>query len=121
MSKVHVLERSGGDNYNCVAHFAVPVGNNSVNVPWKTAYLGSFGASAPSSVLLVGNGAGKISQSEANDITAGNLIEIPFSFGDDPTMTDPQRQALINLLADRAIADFQTSFAARYKYYGYTQ
>ena len=54
MAKIHILDRVGtGNDFNAIAHFAVPTGNNAVSVPWKTAYLASFGSSAPSFVLSI--------------------------------------------------------------------
>jgi hypothetical protein len=128
MSKVHILDSTGGDTFRAVAHLATPTGSNSVSVPcnavsvpWKTCYLAAFGSGAPTSALLVGNGAGKISQSEMNSISSGDLIEIPFLYGDDPSLDATGRTALIDLLAQRAIDEFKANFAVRFKYYGYTQ
>lgn len=122
MPKIHILEQAGGVNlYDGVAHVATPTGNNAVGTPWKTCFLASSGATAPVSRLLVGNSAGKITQAEANQITAGDLLEIGFTFADDPALDTTTRQARITLLADRRVAEFQAEFAERFKYYGYTQ
>jgi hypothetical protein len=126
MPKIHVL---GAPNPNtpsvidCVAHFAMVAGNNSAGVPWKTCYLASFGTGAPTSALPTsGNNnaaPGKIGNSELTQITSGDLIEIPFQVGLEPEdAANPNPK--LNLLADRAIAQFQSDFAAKYKYFGYT-
>lgn len=125
MAKAHILDRIGdsGIDYNAVAHFAMPVGNNSVSVPWKTCYLASFGAKTPTSLIaVVGNGAGQITQNELNQITSGDLIEIRFTYSDYPeSVTLAQKNAVIDDLAQRAINEFQLAFSGRFAYYGYTR
>jgi hypothetical protein len=75
----------------------------------------------------VGNGAGKISQQEANQISSGDLLEIRFDFTDIPTAPLSDRQALLSTLGQRAIDEFIGTpgqpglFAQRFRLYGYTQ
>ena len=40
MSNIHVLEATGG-RVHLVMHVAIPVGNNSAGVPWRTALIAS--------------------------------------------------------------------------------
>jgi hypothetical protein len=118
MSKVHILERNGsGNDFSAVAHFAVPAGSNQAGVPWKTAYLASYNDTIPVSRLIVGSGPGKITSGEANQITNGDLIEIPFTFSDDGSA---DKAALATTYADRAIDEFKADFALRFKFYGQT-
>src|SRR3954463_12038792 len=125
MAKFHMLDRVGPGAYNAVAHFLIPAGNNSVGVSWKTCYLGSFGAGAPASVLpSSGNNnetPGKITSSELTSIAAGNTVEVPFLYSEDTTvnMSTAERQANIDVMADRAINEFKVLFADRFKFYGY--
>lgn len=122
MSKVHILDQSYPGVFNAVAHFAMPVGNNSAGVAWKTCYLATFGTKAPTSLLpSSGNNnpaPGKIGNSELNQITSGDLIEISIQAGlESADLANPDVK--LNLFADRAIAAFQADFSERYKYYGY--
>jgi hypothetical protein len=123
MPKYHVLDAAGGNPVNtaAVAHVTMPTGNNDADTPWKTCYLASFGTGAPATRLVVGNSPGKISQQEANQITSGDLLEIPFIFSDTPTAPLGDRQALLSTLGQRAIDEYLTLFSARFKLYGYTQ
>lgn len=121
MPKIHILEQTSANVYRAVAHFAMPTGNNSMGTSWQNCWLASFGAGAPATALTVGNTVGKISQSEANQVASGALIEIVFFFGDDPALDTAGRQSQMNLFADRAIDEFKTAFAERFKFYGYTQ
>lgn len=134
MSKIHVLQQSSATVFDCVAHFAMPTGNNSVSVPWKTCYLaattmgGSYSgtpndAKQPTSVMpSSGNNnpaPGKIGNAELSQINSGDVIEIRFQAGIEAAdVADPNPK--LNLFADRAIAAFKAGFDEAYKYYGYT-
>jgi hypothetical protein len=125
MSKIHVLGQSN-NVIDCVAHFAMSAGNNTAGVPWKTAYLATFGTGAPTSILPTsGNNnpaPGKIGNAELSQIVSGDLIEITFQAGLEAADLASQAatDAKLNIFADRAIAKKQTEFAETYKYYGYT-
>lgn len=123
MPKFHILDAPGGDPVHTIAVAHVPItgGNNDVDTPWKTCYLASFGTGAPTTRMVVGNSPGKISQQEANQITSGDLLEITFEFSDNPSAQWADRQALLTLLGNRAIDEYQTKFLARFRLYGYTQ
>lgn len=135
MSKIHVLQQSSARVFDCVAHFAMPGGNNTAGTPWQTCYLqatkvgGPYAGiadrttKAPTSLLpQSGNnnpGKGEIGNTEMTQITAGSLIELSFQAGIEPEdVANPDPK--LNLFADRMIATFQTNFGEAYKYYGYT-
>lgn len=121
----HILEQISPGSFSAVAHIPMPAGTNSVGTTWKDCYLASFAGQTPSSPvsrLPVGNGAGKISQSESNQIASGDVIEIPFVFSDDPmAVSVGDKDALIATYKDRAVADFRMEFVEKFKYYGYTR
>jgi hypothetical protein len=127
MAKIHILDQISPGGFNAVAHFLTPAGNNSVNVAWKTCYLASFGSSTPTSLLpSSGNNnpaPGKIGNTELNQITAGDVVEVPFIYSEEPgrAWTTAERQANMDVMADRAIDDFKAAFVIRFKFYGYTQ
>lgn len=129
MSRVHVLDNSGGNNFNAVTHVAVPTGNNSVGVPWKTCWLASLGAVPPSSMLLTTtlqggnatNDPGKITSGEADSIRAGDLMEFQFQFTDEPQSTQAARDANIDAVALSVVTNRLNEFKDRFKFYGYTR
>lgn len=112
MAKVHVLE---GNNYQyrIVAHFPVPEGNNTVGNSWKSCLLASH---PPAPVLSVGIGPGNITQTEYDDIIAGDVLEIvrTIAVGTTPTNTS------VIKLADKYIAEYLSGLANVLKYYGHT-
>jgi hypothetical protein len=112
--------------YNAVVHFGMPVGTNAVGTPWKSCYLAWYAkqhnGSQPQSRLRVGTGSGEISQSVVNLIATGDLIEIGFTYGDDPAVTDVNaKNVLIDTYANRAIDEFTANISQQFKYYGYTR
>lgn len=127
MPFVHVLNAYpvgtiGQETYEAVAHIAMPVGNNSAGVPWKTCYVSSFqGQPIVSQLKVVGNGPGQITQQELNSIQAGDIIEIGFQFGFADAVTDAEKLAKIDLYANRKIDEFKSNFAIAFKYYGLTR
>jgi hypothetical protein len=121
MAHIHVLDNAGGDNFNALVHIAVPAGNNSVGVSWKTCWLASLGAAAPASKLLVGNGPGQISQAESNQISGGDLMEFDFQFTDDPNSTQATRDANIDAVALSVQTQRLADLRSRFKFYGYTR
>lgn len=121
MAFVHVLQNAGGDNFTAIAHVATPVGNNFFGTPWKTCWLVSFGASTPKSRLIVGNGPGQISQSESNQISGGDLMEIEFIFTDDVALNAADRNSMIDYVANQTITQRLAEFRQMFKLYGYTR
>jgi hypothetical protein len=121
MATVHVLENVGNNNFRCVLHAAIPAGNNAVATPWKTCYLATFLPGAPATVLPIGNGAGQISQNEANQVSSGDTMEFDFIFTDDPNLNTADRNALIDAVAVSVRANKLAELQARLKYYGYTR
>lgn len=128
MAKIHIMDQVSPGAFNAVAHFLMPPGSNLVGVLWKTCYLGSFGAGTPTSVLpSSGNNnpaPGKIGNTELNQIVAGDMVEVgPFLYSEDPTrpLSVAERQANMDVMADRAINEFKAAFTIRFQYYGYTQ
>lgn len=117
MSNIHVLEGLGND-YRAVIHLAVPVENNSVGVPLRTALVNSGLATT---VMTIGSGAGQISSTEATQIGSGEVYEIVFSFANNPAWTGPQRQAQFNQeVSNRSIIAL-TDLRRHLAYFGHTQ
>src|SRR3954453_7409949 len=81
MARVHILTRTGPDQYSAVVHATVPSGNNAAGFPWPDCIKNSGQATI---VMTVGTGAGQIAQSEANQITSGTVIEAQFTWEDNP-------------------------------------
>ena len=125
MASVHTLTAGGPpgqETYNAVAHFAMPTGSNLIGVPWKTCYVASFqGRPITSQLKVVGNGAGQITQQELNQITSGDIIELPFTFGFDPGLTDAEKMTVIDGYAARSIDEFKSGFTQTFRYYGLTR
>lgn len=121
MPSVHVLENAGGNNFRCLLHTAIPTGNNAVGTPWKTCFLAMFLPNTPTTLLSVGNGAGQITQNEANQVASGDLMEFDFVFTDDPALSTADRNALIDAVATSVRTNKLAELQARLKYYGYTR
>lgn len=121
MAYVHVLV--GGDSGGSgVVHFAMPTGNNAMGVPWKTCYQFSLGGRIPTSkITVVGNGLGQITQQELNQIQSSDVVEVDFTYGVDPDMTDEQKLGNIDIYAGRVVEDFKVGLMENYKYYGLTR
>ena len=117
MARLHILQSSGNNLYNVVVHAPTPAGNNSAGVSWAVALQNSGLALT---TMTIGNGAGQISQSEANQIAAGTTVEAPFQWGDDPTWDNPTRLADLNTRAQQAVDAVLADYAARLKHFGRT-
>lgn len=73
MANMHILTQDRG-LYRIAAHIAIPVGNNSAGVSWRTALINS--GLGGSTVLIDGDGtAGTISSAEKSSIASGALYE----------------------------------------------
>lgn len=98
-------------------HPTTPGGSNSASVAWSTALV-SAGRNITS--MPIGNNPGQITQSEADQITAGTVFEVSFQWDDNPSWTNAQRNADLTSRATQnaniAIADLQNQF----KYFGFT-
>ena len=117
MSKIHVL--TGNQNtFTAVVHIATPAGNNSAGVLWSDAIKNSGRAK---SVMTVGSGPGQITQSELDSIIAGTTIEGVFVWGDDPSFTNTQRLADLDLRATQLTNDLLAQYGQELKYFGFTR
>lgn len=121
MARVHVLRQLSLDTYDVVVHVAMPTTKNAVGTDWRTCYLASFGSVAPKSRLLVGNTAGKISQNEANQIAAGDVIEWSIVAGGVQETDVDARNAMLDFFADQEINQRLANFMEEFKLYGYTR
>lgn len=117
MARIHVLQAAGVDTYTVVVHAPTPAGNNSAGIAWSTALAN---AGLATTVMTVGNGPGQISQSEANQIAAGTVLEGTMQWGDNPAWTNAERQADLALRANQLIAELQARYAAQLKFFGAT-
>lgn len=114
MSAIHLLTNGGGA-YNVVIHIATPVGNNSAGFLWSDCIKNS---GRNSTSLSVGTGPGQITQAEADQIAAGTLIEASMQWGDDPSLSNAQRLAALDVAASHLSSDVLARYAADLKYFG---
>jgi hypothetical protein len=115
MARIHILTGSTGGVYTAVVHTATPAGNNVANVLWSDALKNSGRAVT---VMTVGNGAGQISQAEANQIAAGTLIEGVFQWGDNAAWSNAERQADLNIRANQLIAEMLAQYQMELRLFG---
>lgn len=115
MSRIHVMESSGLNNYRIVVHAPTPNGNNSAAVSWVTALANS----GQGTQLPVGSGPGQISTSEANQVAAGQVIEASGSFTDDPAWNNAQRTAALVAEATKLVTEAQAELQKRLKFFGH--
>ncbi len=106
MSKIHILQGAGPGQYQAVVHAAVPAGTNAAGVVWSDAIKNS---GMGTTVLVVGNGPGQISQSEANQIAAGTVIEAQFQW---------QEGTDIDVVASQSVAELLDRLARQLKRFG---
>lgn len=71
--------------------------------------------------MPVGNSPGFITQAEANQIGTGAVIEGQFQWDDDPTWTNTERAADLDLRANQMIAELQANYVAMFKFFGFTR
>ncbi len=108
MSLVHVMEGT-----RCVLHGSVPDGKNSVNVPWKAAFLAA-GVSG-STAMTVGTEPGQITETEAAAIKAGDLFEMSAEL---PLSSCGHVQKAIKQMARTCLADRVKAEQARLAWFG---
>lgn len=116
MSRLHVMQSNGTDQYDVVVHSPTPGGNNSAGVAWSAVLVNS-GMNVSS--LPVGTGGGRISTAESNQIIAGTVMETRFSWGDNPAWTNPERSADLNTRAVQAVTGALEDFQRRMKFFGH--
>ncbi len=114
MSKCHILESDNNQSYAVVIHFATPTGNNTVGLSWKACGLES--GLIGTTILEVGTDPGDITQTEYDDIIAGDIVEIvrTATVGTSPT------NAMVEAIADIYISEWNNDTARLLKYYGHT-
>lgn len=113
MSKIHILDARNW-RYNVVLHTSTPSGNNSAGESWVDILV----ATGAQTSMTVGTGPGQITQTEADSITAGSVMEITSSIlvesgGATPTSLDE--------MTDKIIQVEKQKLQLAYKYFGYTQ
>lgn len=118
MPSTYVLSGDPDSNvYTMVVHTATPVGNNSAGFAWSACLVS---AGLNKTMLTVGTGPAQISQADADAIAAGTMAEGSFVYCDDPSLTNPQRNAAIAAQAVKCINDLKSSIAGSLKWYGQT-
>lgn len=122
VAKIHVLEGGGNQGgiylYRVVVHTPTPAGNNLAGTSWIDAVKNSGTAE---SSMTPGVGPGQITNSELNNIQNGTVIEGTFVWGDDPTWTNAQRQADLDLRANQMVAELLTNLQHKLNYFGFTR
>lgn len=118
MAKIHVLTGGGPNVFTVVVHADTPTGNNVAGMPWTDVIKNSGRAT---SQLTVGTGPGQIQNNEMNAITNGTIIEGSFQWGDDPTWTNAQRQADLDLRATQLVTELIDRYQRDLKYFGFTR
>lgn len=119
MSRLHILAGSGVNSFQCALHETVPAGNNAAGVPWSTALVNS--GVGGRSIMAVGSGAGQITQAEMDQIIAGTLYEVLFTFQNDPNWTQAQRNAAMDTQIATLSAETQTRIASSLRLFGLTR
>jgi hypothetical protein len=117
MSRIHVLQRTGLNTYDCVVHSPTPAGNNSAGFAWS-AVLANAGLNVTR--MATGTGVGQITSAEAAQVAAGTVIETQFTWEDNPTWNNTQRLADLSTRADQAVAGALSQYAERLKFFGAT-
>jgi hypothetical protein len=117
MARIHVLQRTGLNTYDCVVHSPTPAGNNSAGVAWATALVNS-GLNVTR--LETGTGPGQITSAEAAQVAAGTVIETSFTWEDNPAFTNSQRLADLSTRADQAVAAALAARGDQLKFFGAT-
>lgn len=119
MATVHVLTRIG-NKFRCIIHFAVPAGNNSANVSWKTAGLNS--GLTGSTVMTEGSGAGQITTAEKATVLSGDVIEFTADIEAETAGTSSvQLGAMVDAEAIKLIAAKTTELQTALKWFGATR
>lgn len=113
--RIHVLDGDENGIFRVIVHAPVPAGNNSAGVSWADAIKNSGRAVT---ALTVGNGAGQITSTEANQIAAGTLVEATASVAIYPGMTPQEIADRLNFEATQAVALLQASLSKQLKYFG---
>lgn len=116
MSRLHVMQANGVNQYDVVVHSPTPAGNNPAGVSWATVLVNS---GEITSSLPTGSGGGRISVAEANQIAAGAVFETRFSWTDNPAWTNQERLADLNTRAAQAVAEAVAEFQKTMKFFGY--
>jgi hypothetical protein len=117
MSRLHILTKSGNNVYSVVCHAPTPVGNNLAGVLWSDAIKNSGAAVTQ---MTVGNGPGQIATAEANQVTAGSVIEAGFQWQNDPAWNATQRNADLATRAQQAVDGAVADLQSRLQYFGMT-
>ncbi len=118
MSTYHVMDADRSGDPLIVMHLAVPAGNNSVGVPWRTLVVN---LKENTTSMTIGDGPCQITQAEANLIATGEVWEASQRYtlsSAGPTIQE-KAAALAAFVADRqelALA----RMATRLQYTGYT-
>lgn len=114
MSKIHILEVNNG-LAQVVLHSAVPVGDNTAKISWKTATLasGKYGTT----VLKEGINKGEISVAEKAEIVACDKIEV---VGSIPIESGGATPESIEAMCDAIINAYKNEMQRQLKYFGYT-
>ena len=113
MSKIHIVEEMRDRYLQLIADFATPTGNNSVGYSWKACGLAS-GISGTTE-LSIGTDPGNITQTEYDNIIAGDTIEIIrlIQPGMNPTNDE------VKTLVDIQITNWNADTSKVLKYYGH--
>lgn len=116
MARLHLLRQNSPTMYAAVAHAPTPAGSNLAGVTWVDC-LKSVGTVTS---MTIGNGAGQIATSEANQVAAGTLIEANFPWSDNPAWTTQERTADLATRAQQSVDTAISDMTDRYRLFGLT-
>ena len=118
MSDVHVLTGEGNSS-TLVFHIPVPILNNAVGIPYRTALANS--GLGGTTTMSEGTGAGQISTAEKAQIEAGEIYELVTFFPVESGGSTPaQLRASIRKWYQQLAGQTLTELQARLRYFGYT-
>jgi hypothetical protein len=114
---MHILTGSYGGIYRVIVHAPTPAGTNGAGVLWSDALKNSGRAITR---MTVGNGAGQITNAEANNVAAGSVLEAEFNWQDDPNWNALERTADLNLRATQAVTEILDVMTHELRQFGQT-
>lgn len=117
MARLHIREQAGNNLYNVIVHSPTPAGNNSAGTAWSSVIQAAL---SPVTQMTIGNGFGQITNTEANAVAAGTVIETQFLWGDQPEWDNATRVADLNIRATQAVDDAVARIQERLKHFGRT-
>ena len=114
MSKMHILDASGAGQFRVAFHAPVMTATNALTgLTWKATLLaaGRIGTTC----LTIGTGPGQIAQAEADQIAAGDVMEIVQTF---PMEGGGAGVASLNAMFASVVDDWKARQVSELRRYG---